>query len=714
MSCAPPEPESGSAKNSSGPAAETSSCLAEIVSRLPKDVADACREDDEQAIRLYLAGGHVDATHDTPDLKGRTLLSAACGGGHDTLVHILLTRKASVDTQDGNGATPLMWAAIGGHSKVIQRLLRSGAQLGLRGANGFSALQMAAGHPECVSVVKQHIEAVAAAGAAAVQAVADVPPAQSQAARGVLPLSLIEAAQEGDIGTVVAWLDGHVDATFEDAERNVRSTNMLVYAASRSRSRLVQLLLMRRASLDVQDSEGSTALMAATEHSDQAIAATLRSALSEREDGAAGTFPGTSAGSSSSTDGTPAASARSSKMVVWLWLDGYDVEDVNNLCKQDAPQDDDEGERAGCVLTDELAVAATAGDVAKVAAWLDRGGNVNARLVSPNRSMSGSSLLIFACLRCHTRMLDLLLRRGASVNLQTVTGVSALMIGVVSDNFAFVQRLLQEGAQLEQRDLNGATAMDLAERFERKQHIELLKKSRAVGEPIAGIVEAVREADAALRAACESGKLQSLKDAVAKHEGAAEHSKHVRSQLELARRLRDDLTDQQKKEARLLKKQRQREEKEQKRLQAAEAERQRATAEAEAAVEVEEAAASAETTAVVEEVETAAQLAAVAAAEAAEAEARNATNTRSDALEPEPPEDFICPITQALIEDPVIAADGHTYDRAAITEWLERKPTSPKTGETLPTTAVFPNHLLRRMIREWQDLQRASHTLYTL
>ncbi|KAL0037732.1 hypothetical protein WJX77_009967 [Trebouxia sp. C0004] len=32
---------------------------------------------------------------------------------------------------------------------------------------------------------------------------------------------------------------------------------------------------------------------------------------------------------------------------------------------------------------------------------------------------------------------------------------------------------------------------------------------------------------------------------------------------------------------------------------------------------------------------------------------------------------FLCPITQVVMNDPVIAADGHTYERAAMQSWLE-------------------------------------------
>jgi len=70
--------------------------------------------------------------------------------------------------------------------------------------------------------------------------------------------------------------------------------------------------------------------------------------------------------------------------------------------------------------------------------------------------------------------------------------------------------------------------------------------------------------------------------------------------------------------------------------------------------------------------------------------------------EEEPPADFICPITTELMSDPVMAADGHSYERTAIERWLATKSTSPLTGAELEHGILIPNHNLRRQIREWQ------------
>ena len=61
------------------------------------------------------------------------------------------------------------------------------------------------------------------------------------------------------------------------------------------------------------------------------------------------------------------------------------------------------------------------------------------------------------------------------------------------------------------------------------------------------------------------------------------------------------------------------------------------------------------------------------------------------------PEDLICPISHELMIDPVLAADGHAYERLHIEEWLTRQLTSPLTGEPLLNAQLLPCHALRKM-----------------
>jgi hypothetical protein len=59
-----------------------------------------------------------------------------------------------------------------------------------------------------------------------------------------------------------------------------------------------------------------------------------------------------------------------------------------------------------------------------------------------------------------------------------------------------------------------------------------------------------------------------------------------------------------------------------------------------------------------------------------------------------------CPITIQPFEDPVVAADGHTYERSAVERWFAGgNRTSPLTGARLQSTTLIPNHAERSRSR---------------
>ncbi|KAL6577083.1 U-box domain-containing protein 13 [Orobanche minor] len=66
------------------------------------------------------------------------------------------------------------------------------------------------------------------------------------------------------------------------------------------------------------------------------------------------------------------------------------------------------------------------------------------------------------------------------------------------------------------------------------------------------------------------------------------------------------------------------------------------------------------------------------------------------------PDDFRCPISLELMKDPVIVSTGQTYERSCIEKWLEAGHTTcPKTQQSLTTTALTPNYVLRSLIAQW-------------
>ena len=64
-----------------------------------------------------------------------------------------------------------------------------------------------------------------------------------------------------------------------------------------------------------------------------------------------------------------------------------------------------------------------------------------------------------------------------------------------------------------------------------------------------------------------------------------------------------------------------------------------------------------------------------------------------------------------VMRDPVITADGQTYERAEIGSWFALgNRTNPLTGAELPSTNLLPNIALRNAIRESGLLRSAWWT----
>ena len=66
---------------------------------------------------------------------------------------------------------------------------------------------------------------------------------------------------------------------------------------------------------------------------------------------------------------------------------------------------------------------------------------------------------------------------------------------------------------------------------------------------------------------------------------------------------------------------------------------------------------------------------------------------------------FTCSISQEVMEDPVVAADGFSYERSSIVGWLAGHSTSPLTNEELAHKMLTPNRNLRSNIQTWLEVQ---------
>jgi hypothetical protein len=69
----------------------------------------------------------------------------------------------------------------------------------------------------------------------------------------------------------------------------------------------------------------------------------------------------------------------------------------------------------------------------------------------------------------------------------------------------------------------------------------------------------------------------------------------------------------------------------------------------------------------------------------------------------EVPDEFLCPLTLEIMQDPVMTRYGNSYERESILQWLGRgKNHCPLTRRPLALQDVVTNHSLRQKICQWQ------------
>ncbi len=59
--------------------------------------------------------------------------------------------------------------------------------------------------------------------------------------------------------------------------------------------------------------------------------------------------------------------------------------------------------------------------------------------------------------------------------------------------------------------------------------------------------------------------------------------------------------------------------------------------------------------------------------------------------------------TMTIYNDPVVAVDGFTYERASITKWFNGSNKSPMTGQVLETLKLYSNNEMKSRCIEWKE-----------
>ncbi|CAF3984069.1 unnamed protein product [Rotaria sp. Silwood1] len=81
-------------------------------------------------------------------------------------------------------------------------------------------------------------------------------------------------------------------------------------------------------------------------------------------------------------------------------------------------------------------------------------------------------------------------------------------------------------------------------------------------------------------------------------------------------------------------------------------------------------------------------------------------NTSDDLLQ--------CPITKELFRDPVLASDGHTYERLAIEQWIRSNGTSPLTRQPLFIEQLYPNRKVKELVDAFEEILRQKNYQFVL
>uniref|UniRef100_A0A1X7UW08 Death domain-containing protein n=2 Tax=Amphimedon queenslandica TaxID=400682 RepID=A0A1X7UW08_AMPQE len=105
---------------------------------------DAVTVGNNEAVEFLLQLETVNIDHTNE--KGKTALMLACEGGHEDIVHNLLSAGADVNIQDNNGLTALMIASEHNHISIIRMLLQANANPNLKVFDGSNALMIASYH----------------------------------------------------------------------------------------------------------------------------------------------------------------------------------------------------------------------------------------------------------------------------------------------------------------------------------------------------------------------------------------------------------------------------------------------------------------------------------------------------------------------------------------------------------------------------------------
>jgi len=342
-----------------------------------------------------------------------TALHVAAALGHGSVVELILQRGGDVHAKAVGGKTPLVLAVSNGHADVVQLLLEHEADPNVATNDGMKPLHMAilGGYVEVIEVLLSHGVDIA------------------NVSSGPPPLHV--AATRGEIAIIELFIKHGVDVNM----KTELGFTPLHWAAEQGKKQAVQMLLENGAEIDAESEEyhwtplgravfgGHVEMVkiliekgANVDHKTTSNMTPLYQASLNR--------------GTAMTNGNGPAAARFADMIALLLENGADAnvtcDDVNK--------------------TTPLLRAAQLGDI-RVAEWLlEKEVDVDAL------DAQGISALLWAVGFKHVKMVELLLAKGADINIKAIDSdtkqlITPLNMAIKGGNEDMIQMLRDQGAE---------------------------------------------------------------------------------------------------------------------------------------------------------------------------------------------------------------------------------------------------------------------------
>eukprot|EP01032_Pedospumella_encystans_P009143 gene9143-10790_t len=259
---------------------------------LGQQLFNACNSNDATKIGQILQSPNVNINW--VNQNGESSLLQACYKGHLQAAQLMIAKGANLNVQEKDGWTALHWAVYKGHIAVLKCLLEAGADTTIKKNNGSTAESIAT-NQECKNAFIQfaHLQqqqkqqqqvqqqdttatakaapstppitkatattAAAAAAAAAAAPVSPVAVPTTAATTGSVDLGqqLFNAANNNDTAKMTTLLNTPgVNINFI----NANGESPLLQAAYKGHIKAVQLLVEKKADLEIKEKDGWTAL----------------------------------------------------------------------------------------------------------------------------------------------------------------------------------------------------------------------------------------------------------------------------------------------------------------------------------------------------------------------------------------------------------------------------------------------------------------------